>query len=425
MCTVYTVLLIHCMYYIYCMYNVCVVTAMCPTCVSVCVNYEHLIHRWFVGSMQRYEVERLLSRPCCIPGTFLVREKGGSYSLAIKDVDRVRQFRIRTSDKEEYFLSSKQSFFKTIQELVYAYQEDSGELPLQIHVLHPYSSPWKPQITDLSRQTKSNWVIPREQLRITSRLNTEKLYEVWEGTWNGTTPVAIWTLSTSLYKELSVDRFLKKTTEMRQLSHRSLVQIYAVCVPEVYFIITEPVVGGELLMYLRNNRASLEVDQLLYMAVQIAEAMEYLEMKEFVHYSLSASNVLIDGNHICKVTDYGMFNIIDCDRNFDRFMWTAPEAIEANQHSSKSDVWSYGILLYELITLGRSPYPGIAKHMLFESLKAGYRMDCPHNCPEKLHNVMIKCWKAEPSERPCFGKLVNEIESIHSYLEDPNSDIHD
>uniref|UniRef100_A0A3Q3ILH6 Protein kinase domain-containing protein n=1 Tax=Monopterus albus TaxID=43700 RepID=A0A3Q3ILH6_MONAL len=142
------------------------------------------------------------------------------------------------------------------------------------------------------------------------------------------------------------------------------------------------------------------------------------QMMNYIHRDLRAANILVGDNLVCKIADFGLARLIEDNeytarQGWSKFpiKWTAPEAALYGRFTIKSDVWSFGILLIELVTKGRVPYPGMVNREVLEQVERGYRMPCPQGCPESLHEMMNLCWKKEPDERPTF-------EYLQSFLED-------
>ncbi|PSN52168.1 hypothetical protein C0J52_06471 [Blattella germanica] len=138
-----------------------------------------------------------------------------------------------------------------------------------------------------------------------------------------------------------------------------------------------------------------------------------------VHRDLAARNVLLAAGKICKISDFGLTrDVYEDDAYLKRskgrvpVKWMALESLADHMYTSKSDVWSFGVLMWELVTLGASPYPGVAVHNLFHLLKAGYRMEKPENCSAQLYNVMRSCWYETPSDRPSFKELTDVFERM-------------
>ena len=240
--------------------------------------------------------------------------------------------------------------------------------------------------------------------------------EVWEGLWNNTTSVAVKTMKPGT---VSASEFLQEAKLMKRLLHPNLVQLYAVCtMEEPIYIVNELMKHGSLLDYLRGDGRSLKLPQLIDMSAQVASGMAYLEEQNYIHRDLAARNILVGENLICKITDFGLVRVIDEDiyeaHTGAKFpiKWTAPEATLYNRFTIKSDVWSFGIVLYEIITYGRFPYPGMTNAQVLEALQQGYRMPCPMGCPDKLHNIMLDCWREDPDCRSTFETLQWQLEEF-------------
>uniref|UniRef100_A0A671M5R3 Tyrosine-protein kinase n=1 Tax=Sinocyclocheilus anshuiensis TaxID=1608454 RepID=A0A671M5R3_9TELE len=335
---------------------------------------------WYFGKMGRKDAERLLLVPGNQRGTFLARESEttkGAYSLSIRDWDEmkgdnVKHYKIRKLDNGGYYITTRAQF-DTLQKLVKHYTEHADGLCYRLTTVCPTV---KPQTQGLA---KDAWEIPRESLRLELKLGQGCFGEVWMGTWNGTTKVAIKTLKPGT---MSPEAFLQEAQIMKKLRHDKLVPLYAVVSEEPIYIVTEYMGKGSLLDFLKEGEGKyLKLPQLVDMAAQVREKPNHDPLLQDVLKS--------------------KFPI----------KWTAPEAALYGRFTIKSDVWSFGILLTELVTKGRVPYPGMVNREVLEQVERGYRMPCPQGCPESLHEMMRLCWKKEPDERPTF-------EYIQSFLED-------
>uniref|UniRef100_A0ACB8F7D0 Uncharacterized protein n=2 Tax=Sphaerodactylus townsendi TaxID=933632 RepID=A0ACB8F7D0_9SAUR len=145
--------------------------------------------------------------------------------------------------------------------------------------------------------------------------------------------------------------------------------------------------------------------------------MAYIEEKNYIHRDLRAANILVSGMLVCKIADFGLARVIEDNEYTARegakfpIKWTAPEAINYGCFTIKSDVWSFGVLLMEIITYGRTPYPGMSTQEVMRAIERGYRMPPTEGCPKELYEIMMLCWKSKPEDRPTF-------ESNKSILED-------
>lgn len=297
----------------------------------------------------------------------MIREsesKPGDYSLSVKDGENVKHYRIRTLDEGGYFIARRVTF-KDLTELVSHYSESSDGLCTRLG--RPAQAIEMPETTGLSRKTKDQWEIPRDSIKLRRKLGAGQFGDVWEGLWNGTTPVAVKTLKPGT---MTVEDFMSEATIMKKLRHPKLIQLYAVCTDgEPIYIVTELMKHGSLLDYLHDKGRALKLPQLVDMAAQVAAGMayvlhlslalcaqhssllvwvallwahslsrylggkldRYLEAQNYIHRDLAARNVLVGENNICKVADFGLARIIEENEYTARegakfpIKWTAPE----------------------------------------------------------------------------------------------------
>ena len=194
-------------------------------------------------------------------------------------------------------------------------------------------------------------------------------------------------------------------------------QLYAVCTQEEpIYIVTELMRHGSLLEYLKGEGKDLKLPELIDMGAQVAAGMAYLERMNYIHRDLAARNILVGEGNVCKVADFGLARLIEDDEyNAHQgakfpIKWTAPEAALYQKFTIKSDVWSFGVLLVELVTHGRNPYPGMTNAEVLAQVERGYRMPQPMNTPDALYQIMLDCWKKNEWERPTFDYLQSILE---------------
>ncbi|NXP57773.1 FRK kinase, partial [Chloropsis cyanopogon] len=373
---------------------------------------------WFFGPIKRADAERQLLYPENQEGAFLIRESEslkGEYVLSVFDGISVKHYRIKRMDGS-IFLTERKTF-KTVNNLIDYYSKYSDGLCTLLR--QPCLKIQTPTTFDLSYKTVDEWEIDRRSLKFVKKLGSGQFGEVWEGLWNNTTPVAIKTLKPG---SMDPKDFIGEAQRMKNLRHPNLIQLYAVCTLEdPIYIITELMRYGSLLEYLKKDRGSqISLRHQIDMAAQVASGMAYLESQNYIHRDLAARNVLVGEHNVCKVADFGLARVFKAEnekiyetRTETKLpvKWTAPEAIHYNRFSIKSDVWSFGILLFEIITYGQMPYHGMPGHQVIQQLDSGYRLPRPETCPEPLYKMMQKCWSAEPAERPSFEVLRDQLES--------------
>lgn len=210
---------------------------------------------------------------------------------------------------------------------------------------------------------------------------------------------------------------------MRKLRHENILHLYAVSTKKKpIYIISEFMTHGSLLQYLHSKGRLCKHFELMKIVKQIIAGMSYLEEHCYVHRDLAARNILVGENLICKVADFGLARLIEAgvyeihNKAKLAIKWTAPEAALYNRFTNKSDVWSFGIVLYEIITYGRTPYPGMTNVEVLQKVDQGYRMPQPEDCTYQFYNIMLKCWRTEPENRPTFEGLQWEIQEYIEML---------
>nr|XP_020657948.1 proto-oncogene tyrosine-protein kinase receptor Ret isoform X2 [Pogona vitticeps] len=232
-------------------------------------------------------------------------------------------------------------------------------------------------------------------------------------------------------------------TLLKQVNHQHVIKLYGACSQGgPLYLIVEYAKYGSLRSFLRESRKvgtsyvgsegnrnssyldnpderALTMGDLISFAWQISRGMQYLAEMKLVHRDLAARNVLVAEGRKMKISDFGLSrDVYEEDSYVKRskgripVKWMAIESLFDHIYTTQSDVWSFGVLLWEIVTLGGNPYPGIAPERLFNLLKTGYRMEKPENCSEEMYNVMLRCWKQEPDKRPTFAEISKELEKM-------------
>uniref|UniRef100_A0A3P9Q6N6 Protein-tyrosine kinase 6 n=1 Tax=Poecilia reticulata TaxID=8081 RepID=A0A3P9Q6N6_POERE len=266
----------------------------------------------------------------------------------------------------------------------------------------------KPNIEDINHLL-DDWVLPKSEFTIENQLGNGCFSQVFRGRWKNHINVAI-----KVLKNDSVDNteFHREVEILKRLHHRHLISLFAICTESSpYYIITELMEKGSLLQFLRGKEGqNQDAASLIDMATQVADGMSYLEEQKSIHRDLAARNVLVGEDYICKVADFGLARLVKepfyiSEEKKIPYKWSAPEAISHGKFSIKSDVWSFGVLLYEIMTYGSVPYPGFNNREVYNKVKSGYRMEAPSKCPGFIHGIMLKCWQEQPENRPAFKHL--------------------
>ncbi|XP_032552255.1 tyrosine-protein kinase ABL2 isoform X3 [Chiroxiphia lanceolata] len=372
-------------------------------------------HSWYHGPVSRSAAEYLLSS--LINGSFLVRESEsspGQLSISLRYEGRVYHYRINTTSDGKVYVTAE-SRFSTLAELVHHHSTVADGLVTTLHYPAPKCN--KPTVYGVS-PIHDKWEMERTDITMKHKLGGGQYGEVYVGVWKKyNLTVAVKTLKEDT---MEVEEFLKEAAVMKEIKHPNLVQLLGVCTLEPpFYIVTEYMPYGNLLDYLRDcNREEVSAVVLLYMATQISSAMEYLEKKNFIHRDLAARNCLVGENHVVKVADFGLSRLMTGDTYTAHagakfpIKWTAPESLAYNTFSIKSDVWAFGVLLWEIATYGMSPYPGIDLSQVYDLLEKGYRMEQPEGCPPKVYELMRACWKWNPPDRPSFAETHQAFETM-------------
>uniref|UniRef100_A0A8B9I0H8 receptor protein-tyrosine kinase n=1 Tax=Astyanax mexicanus TaxID=7994 RepID=A0A8B9I0H8_ASTMX len=225
-----------------------------------------------------------------------------------------------------------------------------------------------------------------------------------------------------------VEQFLKEGILMKGFHHSNVLSLLGVLLPEegLPLVVLPYMKHGDLRHFIRCENRNPTVKDLIGFGLQVAKGMEYLAMKKFVHRDLAARNCMLDESYTVKVADFGMardvfdkeyYSIQDHRKAKLPVKWMAIESLQTQKFTSKSDVWSFGVLMWELLTRGASPYPEVDPYDITHYLLRGRRLPQPQYCPDPLFAVMLQCWDPDPERRPSFTTLVSEVMAILSSLE--------
>ncbi|XP_075762425.1 ephrin type-A receptor 8 isoform X3 [Pelodiscus sinensis] len=233
-------------------------------------------------------------------------------------------------------------------------------------------------------------------------------------------PVAIKALKAG-YTEKQRQDFLSEASIMAQFDHPNVIHLEGVVTrSKLVMIVTEYMENGSLDSFLRRHDGQFSIIQLVGMLRSIGAGMRYLSDLGYVHRDLAARNVLINSNLVCKVSDFGLSRILEDDPEAAYtttggkipIRWTAPEAIAYRTFSSASDVWSYGVVTWEVLAYGERPYWNMTNRDVINSVEEGYRLPAPMGCPTALHQLMLDCWQKDRCERPRFSQIVSLLDKL-------------
>ncbi|KAB0393203.1 hypothetical protein E2I00_010774 [Balaenoptera physalus] len=346
---------------------------------------------WYSKHMTRSQAEQLLKQEGK-EGGFIVRDssKAGKYTVSVfakstgEPQGVIRHYVVCSTPQSQYYLAEKH-LFSTIPELINYHQHNSA----------------------------GSWEIDPKDLTFLKELGTGQFGVVKYGKWRGQYDVAV-----KMIKEgsMSEDEFIEEAKVMMNLSHEKLVQLYGVCTKQrPIFIITEYMANGCLLNYLREMRHRFQTQQLLEMCKDVCEAMEYLESKQFLHRDLAARNCLVNNQGVVKVSDFGLSRYVLDDEYTSSVgskfpvRWSPPEVLMYSKFSSKSDIWAFGVLMWEIYSLGKMPYERFTNSETAEHIAQGLRLYRPHLASERVYTIMYSCWHEKADERPTFKILLSNI----------------
>ncbi|XP_060944235.1 ephrin type-A receptor 6-like [Limanda limanda] len=215
--------------------------------------------------------------------------------------------------------------------------------------------------------------------------------------------------------------FLREASIMGQFDHPNIIRLEGVVTKSrPVMIVVEYVENGSLDSFLRQHDGHFTVIQLVGMLRGIASGMKYLADTGYVHRDLAARNILVNSNLVCKVSDFGLSRVLEDDPEAAYtttggkipIRWTAPEAISYRKFSSASDAWSYGIVMWEVMSYGERPYWEMSNQDVILSIEEGYRLPAPMGCPVALHQLMLHCWQKERNHRPKFTDVVSFLDKL-------------
>lgn len=366
---------------------------------------------WFFGKITREKAESLL-QPREI-GLFLVRESTnypGDYTLCVVSPQDQKVEHYRVISRRNKVTVDEERYFGTLVELVKYYEKLSDglctnlKLPLNKQKHMSISS----QVFQDSFQ-KEGWAVPIDDVEFNEKIGMGEFGEVFRGSYQERA-VAIKKLKDDT---IAAQSFLAEASVMTTLHHKNLVDLVGISFQgQEIIILTEFCTKGALVDYLRSRgRAVITRQEQLSFARDVCEGMRYLEEKKVIHRDLAARNVLLSEELCAKVSDFGLAKDIDQQMELGKFpvKWTAPEAIRSNKFSIKSDVWSFGILLWEIFSFGRNPYPRVPLNEVLNKVTNGYRMESPDKCPPSFYSLMKACWDINPNNRPSFSRIQLEL----------------
>ncbi|XP_034828381.1 tyrosine-protein kinase Fer isoform X2 [Maniola hyperantus] len=360
---------------------------------------------WFHGVLPREEVVRLLRAD----GDYLVRETTRNHArqLVLSVCwGQHKHFIVQTTPEGHYRFEG--AAFPSVAELI-AWQRASGV-------------PVTARSGALLRRAvpRETWELNNDNVQLLDKIGRGNFGDVYKARLKTTgQEVAVKTCRVALPEEQK-RTFLQEGRILKQYQHPNIVRLIGIAVQkQPIMIVMELVSGGSLLTFLRTRASNLSSRSLLAMCRDAAGGMRYLESKNCIHRDLAARNCLVGDDNIVKISDFGMSReeeeyIVSGGMKQIPIKWTAPEALNFGKYTSLCDVWSYGVLMWEIFSKGDTPYAGMSNSRAREKIDNGYRMPAPEGCSEDVYALMLRCWEYEADKRPHFHQIYTIIDNIYN-----------
>jgi len=258
-------------------------------------------------------------------------------------------------------------------------------------------------------------------IKVLDRIGEGHFGEVSLGKWNETIDVALKQLKSAEYFE----EFVKEVSMLQSLNHPNIVRFYGIhsSLDGKKYLVMEYIRKGSLDVVLQMERGNLTRTELLSFAKDAASGMLYLSEKGIAHRDLALRNLLVAENdtsgakYIVKISDFGMARSVvrgyyKTESKTIPVRWCSPEALEYGKFSIHSDVWAFGVVLWEIFSYGKIPYVGMSNMEVVENVLKGYRLSPPENCPKEIYELMVACWNHEIERRPNFDQVLVTVNNL-------------
>lgn len=357
---------------------------------------------WFHGVSPREEVQPLLVED----GDYLIRESKNRKTNESQYVLSVfwqghKHFIIQGAEETGWRFEGNS--YETVQELIR--QQHASGLP----VTNRSQAILKKPIY------REDWRLLNDHIHLEMKIGNGNFGEVYKGLYTPKNMVVAVKTCRDTLSEYQRKKFLQEGPILKQYNHPNIVSFIGIAAQrQPVMIVMEFVPGGALLQFLRKQGKQQTRRQLTQMCVDAANGMAYLENKNCIHRDLAARNCLVGENNVIKISDFGMsreeeeYTVSEGMKQIP-IKWTAPEALNFGKYTVMCDVWSFGILMWEIFSGGQQPYPGYTNSQAREKIEEGYRLPQLANQPDNVYQVMFKCWDYNPDKRPHFQEIFDKL----------------
>uniref|UniRef100_A0A8C2U8D7 Cytoplasmic tyrosine-protein kinase BMX n=1 Tax=Coturnix japonica TaxID=93934 RepID=A0A8C2U8D7_COTJA len=381
-----------------------------------CTTWEkcNVVFCFYLPSLRCFSLYQLLYQkvlhiPYCLD---MSSQQKVSVFAVLSKKGTVKHYHVHKTPENKYYLTENQCF-ESISKLIHYHQHNSaGMVPRLRHVVSTQIN----KVPATASLGNGIWELKREEIVPLRELGNGQFGAVHLGKWKGQYDVAV-----KMIKEgvMSEHEFIEEAQTMMKLNHPKLVRLYGVC-SKLYpiYLVMEYMPNGSLLSYLHIHGKELQPLQLLEICYDVCDAMAFLESCQLIHRDLAARNCLVDSNLTVKLSNFGMTRFVLDDLYVSSLgtkfpvKWSAPEVFHFTKFSSKSDVWAFGILMWEVFTLGKQPYELYDNMQVIEKVSQGYRLYRPQLVSDITYQIMYNCWHELPEKRPAFHQLLSFFEVL-------------
>eukprot|EP00035_Acanthoeca_spectabilis_P022653 m.444967 g.444967 ORF g.444967 m.444967 type:complete len:692 (+) comp19172_c0_seq1:125-2200(+) len=395
---------------------------------------------WYHGRLTRSSAEFVLARHGKSDGLFLVRQSTNSAAGVQSQMDCVLSmsyegtpyhYQIKADSATLKYNIDDGPAFTGLNSVVAYYSEQPDGLARSLKNYCLLGGPAGAQADGSLLKNAESLVgleeghiniIRGDQIVEGATIGSGNFGDVKVGTWNKPgsppIPVALKTVRDVNQSPSATQEFLIEATDMVQLQNPYIVQLLGICTHKGVCIVLELVPHGALEDSLRGNKrfADWVKDGMPYLfGAQICIAMDFLESKRVVHRDLATRNVLLKTKYHCKISDFGLSRTLRADENYYTsttggkwpIKWYAPESVNYGKFTAKSDVFSFGVTMWEIYSQAREPWGDLSMSEVLERLNRGDRLECPKGCPQETYGILMECWNMDKARRPDFKTLID------------------